>query len=75
MIDLNGKKVKIKTDEMLRKNKYAQRFIEFIEKNKHVVFTAKLEISRIGVSLYSLDEDNSYPKWLFISDDLEVIEN
>lgn len=76
-MNLNGKKVKINTDKIIRKGyPLSKKFKRFITTYKDDVFTAKE--SNIGTKitgvLYELEEDNSPVKWLFYVDDLVVVE-
>lgn len=73
MKDLNNKKVKINVDQILERGKYGEKYLKFISENKDKVFTAKLDVDNCYTIMYILEEDDSYPKWLFWENDLEVI--
>jgi len=70
--DPNGKKVRIKTDDYVKRIKdgeLSQNFIEYLEDNKDRIFTAKsVPNSKIR---YTFVEDET---WIFTFYDLEIIE-
>jgi len=74
MENLDNKRVRIKTSEIIKSNKYSNNFIKFIKQNKNTIFTAKLDITNNYITLYSLMEDKNIPKWIFSDKDLEVVD-
>ena len=73
--DISGDKVKLATEKILKdKAKLSKRYLEFIDKNKDKVFTAKLSIKWDKNNYYYvLEEDETVPKWLFAVDNLIII--
>lgn len=73
--DISGTKVKLATEKILKdKAKLSKRYLEFIDKNKDKVFTAKLSIKWDKNNYYYvLEEDKTVPKWLFAVDNLIII--
>lgn len=73
--DISGAKVKLATEKILKdKSRLSKRYLEFIDKNKDKVFTAKLSIKWDKNNYYYvLEEDETVPKWLFAVDNLIII--
>lgn len=74
--DISGSKVKLATDKILKdKDGLSKRYLEFINKNKDKIFTAKLDIKWDKNNYYYvLEEDETVPKWLFAVDDLIIVD-
>lgn len=72
-MNLKNKKVKIKYEQiMTRKNDYSQKYINFLNKNKNTIFTAKIDKKhKNGKLLYTFAENDT---WLFWEGDLEIAE-
>jgi len=74
MENISGRKVKIKTDKILERGKYSDKFTKFITENKNNTFTAKLDVDNFYTFMYILEEDESTPQWLFWIDDLDLVD-
>lgn len=74
--DISGTKVKLATEKILKdKAKLSKRYLEFIDRNKDKVFTAKLDIKWDKNNYYYvLEEDETVPKWLFAVDNLIIVD-
>lgn len=68
---LNGKKVKINVDKLL-KTHHSVLFREYIESNRGTIYTA-IKYGHYS-QMYILAEDTSAPQWLFFEDDLIVVD-
>lgn len=71
MAILNGKKVKINVDKLLKTHNSVL-FREYIESNRETVYTA-IKYGNYS-QMYILAEDISTPQWLFFEDDLIVVD-
>lgn len=73
--NLDSKQVKLNAEKILA-NKGSKRFARFVNANKDKVFTAsdaKVGTKATG-TMYTLEEDETVPKWLFYVDDLILVE-
>lgn len=64
---LDNKRVIINVDKVLRTH-HSVKFAEFLNVNREMVFTASLTAKY--TQMYTLEEDDTNPKWMFFEDDL-----